>query len=76
MKEDALKEMAQIGHGRFFTYADANQLPAEVTKSMESARYTGIKPEDREIWDMPALFILIFGLMVAEWIVRRRSGLA
>jgi uncharacterized membrane protein len=76
MKEDALKEMAQIGHGRFFTYTDANQLPAEVTKSMESARYTGVKPEDREIWDMPALFILIFGLMVAEWIVRRRSGLA
>jgi hypothetical protein len=76
MKEDVLKEMAQTAHGRYFTYADAHQLPAEMAKSVESARTLGIKPEDREIWDTPVLFGLVFALMVAEWIVRRRSGLA
>lgn len=76
MKEEALKEMAQIAHGRYFTYADAGQLPAEISKSVEGARYMGIKPQDKEIWDMPMLFLLAFALMVAEWIVRRRSGLA
>jgi uncharacterized membrane protein len=76
MKEEALKEMAAIAHGRFFTYADARQLPAEVAKNTEGARLAGIKPEEHEIWDIPLLFALAFALMVSEWIVRRRSGLA
>ena len=76
LKEDELKEMAKIAHGRYFSYADASQLPAEIAKSADSARFAGMKPEDKEIWDMPVLFALAFVLMVAEWIVRRRSGLA
>ena len=76
LKEDALKDMAKTAHGRYFSYADANQLPDEITKAIEGARFTGMKPEDKELWDMPVLFVLAFALMVAEWIVRRRSGLA
>jgi uncharacterized membrane protein len=76
LKEDALKEMATIAHGRYFTFADARQLPEVLAQNADSARAAGIKPEDKEIWDMPPLFALAFVLMVAEWIVRRRSGLA
>ena len=76
LKVDELKDMAKIAHGRYFGFAEAAQLPAEIAKSVEAARSAGIKPEDREIWDTPLLFVLAFGLMVAEWIVRRRCGLA
>jgi uncharacterized membrane protein len=76
LKEDALKEMATIAHGRYFTFAEANQLPAEITKSVDSAKYEGIKPEDKELWDTPLLFLVALGLMTAEWIVRRRGNLA
>ncbi len=76
MKEDALKEMEAIAHGRYFSYADANQLPGEIAKSEATAKIQGIQPEDRDIWDAPIVFVVAFGLMVAEWIVRRRGGLA
>ena len=76
MKEDALKEMARIGHGQYLTYDTAGKLPAELAQSGQGARFAGMKPEDAEIWDNPIFYLLIGGIMVLEWIVRRRSGLA
>jgi len=75
LKEDALRAAAQSANGRYFGVAEVGGLPAEVDKAARAARFTGMKPEDRQIWDMPVLFALVFGLAVAEWIVRRRSGL-
>jgi uncharacterized membrane protein len=76
LKEDELKEMAKIANGKYFTFSDANQLPDVIAKSLKTESFAGNKTEEREIWDMPVLFLLAFVLMVAEWIVRRRSGLA
>lgn len=76
LKENSLKAMAKIAGGRYFSFSEAGDLPAEIVKSMSGAHFAGMQPDDREIWDMPFLFVLAFGLMVAEWIIRRRSGLA
>jgi hypothetical protein len=76
LKEDVLREMAGIANGRYFTIADAHELPAELDGAVHDARFTGMTPEDREIWDMPFLYALAFALMIAEWAIRRRSGLA
>ncbi|MDD5262296.1 MAG: glutamine amidotransferase [Methylacidiphilales bacterium] len=76
LKEDALRAMAKIAGGRYFGFGEAGELPAEIAKSVQGARFAGMKSDDREIWDMPFLFVLAFGLMAAEWIIRRRSGLA
>lgn len=76
LKVDALRDMAKLANGRYYSFAEANGLPDEIAKSMQDARFTGMKPVDNEIWDMPLLFGLAFGLMVAEWGIRRRSGLA
>lgn len=76
LKEDALREMAKIAGGRYFNFADAQELPEEIARAEQAARFVGMKPEDREVWDIPPLFALAFGLMVAEWIIRRRAGLA
>ena len=76
LKEDALREMSAIANGRYFTCGEAGALPAEIARIMQEARFSGMKPEDNEIWDMPLLFVLAFGLMTAEWGLRRRAGLA
>jgi len=76
LKEDVLREMAKIANGRYYTITDAHELPNELEKTIQDARFAGMKPEDRDLWDMPFLYALAFGLMVVEWGVRRRSGLA
>ena len=76
LKGDALREMAKLANGRYYDFADANALPPDIAKTVQEARFAGMKPVDNEIWDTPLLFALIFGLMVAEWGIRRRSGLA
>jgi hypothetical protein len=32
--------------------------------------------EERELWDMPAVLLLLIGLMGGEWLYRRTRGLA
>jgi hypothetical protein len=32
--------------------------------------------EEKDLWDMPFLFILLVGLVSTEWIFRKRKGLA
>lgn len=76
LKEGALREMATVANGRYFTCAGAGALPDEIAKIMQEARFSGMKPEDNEIWDMPLLFVLAFGLMTVEWAFRRKAGLA
>ena len=76
LKGDSLREMAKIANGRYFNYAEAGALPGELARIMQEARFSGVKPVDNEIWDMPLLFVLAFGLMIAEWSLRRRTGLA
>ncbi|MDD5351533.1 MAG: hypothetical protein PHQ12_15075, partial [Chthoniobacteraceae bacterium] len=76
LKDDALREMAQAAGGRYFPFAGAAALPDELAKSMRDARFSGMKPVDMEIWDNPLLLALILGLLTAEWMIRRRSGLA
>ena len=76
LKEDVLKEMAKIAGGNYFSMADARQLPGELEKVVQEARFMGMTPEDRDIWDMPFLYALAFALMISEWAIRRRYGLA
>ena len=32
--------------------------------------------EERELWDMPIVLVLLLGLMGGEWLYRRRRGVA
>jgi len=76
LKGDVLREMAKLANGHYYEFSEADKLPPEIAKTMKEARFTGMKPVDNEIWDTSLLFGLIFGLMVVEWVARRRSGLA
>ena len=52
------------------------ELAKEIIGCATEARKEEKEIKVSEIWDMPLLFALLLGLAGAEWLLRRRSGLA
>jgi uncharacterized membrane protein len=72
MRAPLLRRIAEETGGRYYTSGEAPAL-------LEDIKYTGrgvTVVEERELWDMPALLLLLIGLMAAEWGYRRSMGLA
>ena len=66
-----LARLAEETGGQAYTPATVSRLP-------EDLRYTGAGvriTEEHDLWDMPALFLLLVGLIGAEWSYRRLRGL-
>jgi uncharacterized membrane protein len=72
MRAPLLKRIAEDTGGRFFTPANAASLPEAINYSGRGVTVV----EERELWDMPALFLALVGLIAAEWGYRRMRGLA
>jgi uncharacterized membrane protein len=72
MRAPLLKRMAEDTGGRFFTTANAASLPEAISYSGRGVTVV----EERELWDMPILLILLIALTAAEWGYRRTRGLA
>jgi uncharacterized membrane protein len=72
MRSPLLRRVAEETGGRFYTPATAAALPEDViyTESGTTVR------RQKELWDMPVNFILLLGLVAAEWGFRRARGLA
>ena len=66
-----LQRIADETGGQFYTPATVGTLPDDI--SVTGAGVTLV--EERDLWDMPALFLLMFLLMGAEWAYRRVRGL-
>jgi uncharacterized membrane protein len=72
MRATLLKRIADETGGRFFT-------PATTASLAEAISYSGrgvTVVEERELWDMPVLLLLLMGFIGAEWGYRRTRGLA
>jgi hypothetical protein len=72
MHATRLRRIAEETGGRFYTPETVASLP-------EDMRYTGrgvTTVEERDLWHMPIVLLLIVGLMCAEWGYRRAVGLA
>jgi uncharacterized membrane protein len=67
-----LARIAQETGGQSYTPETVTTLPEDITVS--GAGVTLV--EERDLWDMPALFLLMLVLMGAEWGYRRVRGLA
>lgn len=67
-----LRRIARETGGRYYPLAAAGQLAEDVkyTESGVSVR------EALDLWDMPAIFLLLAVLLGAEWAIRRSRGLA
>jgi uncharacterized membrane protein len=69
-KEDFLRGISAATGGRYYTLADVGTLPEEVVYSGGQTSTV----EVLDLWNMPVNFLLLLGLLSAEWIVRRRWG--
>ena len=72
MRTPLLERIAEETGGRFFTPATAASLPEAISYSGRGVTVV----EERELWDMPALFLALVSLVAAEWGYRRMRGLA
>ncbi len=71
-RTDLLQRMARETGGRFYTPRNVAALPDDIAVTGAGVTLT----EQRDLWDMPVLFLLLVGLLGAEWGYRRVRGLA
>ncbi|HET9477758.1 MAG TPA: glutamine amidotransferase [Pyrinomonadaceae bacterium] len=69
---DLLKRIAAETGGKYYTTAETQSLLDDLTyrQTPYSERVT------KDLWDMPVNFMLLVGLLSAEWFLRKREGLA
>jgi len=65
-----LESLASQTGGRYWTAGELGKLPAEIALSEAGLTIR----ETRELWNMPAVFLLLFGLRASEWLLRRKWG--
>jgi uncharacterized membrane protein len=66
-----LERLAEQTGGRYWRPDELSKLPGEISYSE-----AGITVRDtKELWNMPAIFLLILLLRSAEWLLRRKWGI-
>jgi hypothetical protein len=67
-----LRRAAEMSHGMYYSLADAAALPGDLPRG------EAIPLEAREpipIWNRPELLLLFAGLLLCEWVLRKRLRL-
>ena len=72
MRAPTLRRIAEDTGGRFYTADTVSTLPEDI--SLVGGGVTEV--DERELWDMPILLLLLVGLVGGEWAFRRARGLA
>ena len=71
MRGTTLQRIADETGGLFYTLDDVASLPEDISLTGAGVTLT----EERDLWDMPILLILLLSLMAGEWGYRRMRGL-
>jgi hypothetical protein len=67
---ELLENLARQTGGHYFTPDQAGKVANQITYSE-----AGITSrENKDLWDMPIVFLLALGLRASEWLLRRRWG--
>lgn len=72
LNSDLLKRLAADTGGRYYTPREAGTLPEDISYVDSGVS----RIEEKDLWDMPLLFLLLVGAISGEWILRKRKGLA
>jgi hypothetical protein len=72
MHQSTLARVAKETGGQFYTPETISTLPEDLTYTKSGATTL----QQLDLWDMPAIFMLLLGLVGAEWGYRRLKGLA
>jgi hypothetical protein len=67
-----LEQIARDTGGKYYTLETLRQLPEDLRFIKNEASAT----EELDLWDLPVNFLIIFMLLAAEWIARKRLKLA
>lgn len=72
MNSMLLKRLSAETGGRYYSPGDSRTLAEDISYiDTGSSRL-----EEKDLWDMPFLFLLLVGLIGSEWFFRKRKGLA
>ena len=67
---ELLEKLSDETGGRYWEQSQLDRLPMEISYSE-----AGISVRDtKQLWDMPAVFLALLGLMSADWLLRRKWG--
>ena len=72
LRSSLLKRLADETGGQYFRSSDTSKLAEALTLSGRGVTVV----EEKDLWDMPALFLLLVAFAGGEWIYRRARGLA
>ena len=72
MRAPLLRRVADETGGRFYTADHVAALPEDVKYTSRGVTTV----EERDLWDMPALLLLLLGFLAGEWTYRRARRLA
>jgi len=73
LNRELLQKLADGTGGKYHTVRDAGRIPEELTYSTANQATALV---EKDLWDMPALFLLFGALVAAEWGLRKRHRLA
>jgi len=68
---ELLEKLSSETGGRYWSADQLDKLPSEISYSEAGISVRNTK----ELWNMPIVFLLLFGLMAGEWLTRRKWGL-
>ena len=65
-----LEQLSSETGGRYWKPSELKNLPRDISYSEAGISVRSTKP----LWDMPIVFLLLVGLPIAEWLLRRKWG--
>jgi uncharacterized membrane protein len=71
LRTSLLERLARETGGRYYEPATVATLPEDIRYAGAGVTLT----EERDLWDMPVLFLLLVVFVGSEWVLRRRRGL-
>ena len=72
MRPAVLRQFADETGGKFYRTSEVSRLPEDIVFTTSGAT----EVQRLDLWDMPVLFVLLLSVLAAEWLYRRRRGLA
>ena len=71
-RRSLLERVASETGGRYYTPQSAEGLARDMVYTQSGTTVT----EQLDLWDTPAMFIVLLALIATEWLLRRKRGLA
>src|SRR5262249_49753152 len=65
-----LEQLAADTGGRYWKPPELKNLPRDVSYSEAGISFRSI----RELWDLPVVYLILLGLPITEWLLRRKWG--